>query len=172
MDNRTHNSNIDFLKLCRLDTFLFDVKKNWILTVQKFFVDNHEFDCDLNYSFFSTKVWTFKSENLVLCDHPTKFDAFCTAQWLTSNLKFLKLIFSLDLKLRYAVEISDQKILIFEKFKLSTFTGKKNQGFWTRIDNFRNCFGTLAYVDVVWRVSLRHLQNLSKIGETQISERL
>ena len=104
--------------------------------------------------FFSTKVWTFKSENLVLYDHPTKFDAFCTAQWLTSNLKFLKLIFSLDLKLRYAVEISDQKILIFEKFEFSTFTGKKNQGFWTRIDKFRNCFTTHAYPDVTWSVSL------------------
>ena len=30
-------------------------KKNWILTVQKFFVENHQFDCDLNYSFFQQK---------------------------------------------------------------------------------------------------------------------
>ena len=56
--------------------------------------------------------------------------------------------FQLNLKLRYVVEISDKKILIFEKFKLSTFTAKKNQAFWTRIDDFRNCFSTPAYVDV------------------------
>ena len=84
----------------------------------------------------------------------TKIDVFCTVQHLTSILKFFKLIFSFNLKLRYAVEISDQKIPKFEKFRFSTFTGKKNQGFWTRIDNFRNYFKTLAYPDVTWTVSL------------------
>ena len=128
--------------------------KNWILTVQKFFVEIHQFDSDLNYSFFSTKVCTSQSENRVSYNHPTKFDAFCTVQWLTSILKFFKLILPLNLKLWYAVEISDQKILIFEKFEFSTFTEKKNQGFWTRIDQFRNCFRTLAYVDVTCSVSL------------------
>ena len=59
-----------------------------------------------------------------------------------------QVILQLNLKLRYAVEISDKKILISEKFKLSSFTGKKNQAFWTRIDDFRNCFSTPAYVDV------------------------
>ena len=104
--------------------------------------------------FFSTKVWICKSENLVLFGHPTKIDTFCTVQHLTSILKFFKLIFPLNLKLRYAVEISDKKILIFEKFEFSTFTEKKNQGFWTRIDQFRNCFRTLAYPDVTWSGSL------------------
>ena len=59
-----------------------------------------------------------------------------------------QVIFQLNLKLRYAVEISDKKILISEKFKLSSFTGKKNQVFWTWIADFRNCFATPAYVDV------------------------
>ena len=106
--------------------------------------------------FFSTKVCTSKSENRVSYNHPTKFDVFCTVQWLTSIWKFFKLILPLNLKLWYAVEISDQKILIFEKFEFSTFTEKKNQGFWTRIDQFRNCFRTLAYVDVTCSVSLRY----------------
>ena len=104
--------------------------------------------------FFSTKVWTTKSENLVLCDHLTKIDNFGAVQNLRSFLKFFGLIFSLSPKLRHAIEISDQKILIFEKFKFPTFTGKKNQAFWTRIDNFRNSFKTLAYLDVTWSVSL------------------
>ena len=69
-----------------------------------------------------------------------------------------QVIFQLNLKLRYAVEISHQKILIFEKFEFSTFTGKKNQGFWTRIDKIRNCFTTRAYPDVTWSASLRILQ--------------
>ena len=73
---------------------------------------------------------------------------------IDNKFEVLKLIFSLNLKLRHAVEISHQKILIFEKFESSTFTGKKNQGFWTRIDNFRNSFKTLAYPDVTWNVSL------------------
>ena len=59
-----------------------------------------------------------------------------------------QVIFQLNLKLRYAVEISDKKILISEKFKLSSFTGKKDQAFWTRIDDFGSCFSTIAYVDV------------------------
>ena len=85
-----------------------------------------------------------------------KIDTFWTVQYLTSFIRFFKPFFLFNLKSWSAVEISDQKILIFEKFKFPTFTGKKNQAFWTRIDNFRNCFGTLAYVDVVWRVSLRN----------------
>ena len=133
---------------------LFWCEKSWILTTQKFFVENHQFESDFNH-FFSTKVWVCKSENLVLCDHPTKIDVFCAVQHLTSILKFFKLIFQLNLKLRYAVEISDKKILIFEKFEFSTFTEKKNQGFWTRIDQFRNCFRTLAYPDVTWSVPLK-----------------
>ena len=56
--------------------------------------------------------------------------------------------FQLNLKLQYAVEISDKKILIAQKFKLSSFTGKKNQVFWRRLDDFRNCFSTPTYVDV------------------------
>ena len=59
-----------------------------------------------------------------------------------------QVIFQLNLKLRYAVEISDKKILISEKFKLSSFTAKKNQAFWIRTDDFRNSFSTSAYVDV------------------------
>ena len=59
-----------------------------------------------------------------------------------------QVIFQRNLKLRYAVEISDKKFLISEKFKLSSFTGKKNQAFWTRIDDSRKCFVTPAYVDV------------------------
>ena len=65
------------------------------------------------------------------------------------NFAGFQVIFQLNLKLRYAVEISDKKILISEKFKPSSFTGKKNQAFWTRIDDFRNKFSTPAYVDVV-----------------------
>ena len=45
------------------------------------------------------------------------------------NFAGFQVIFQLNLKLRYAVEISDKKILISEKFKLSSFTGKKNQAF-------------------------------------------
>ena len=64
------------------------------------------------------------------------------------NFAGFQAIFQLNLKLRFAVEISDKKILIFVKFKLSSFTEKKNQAFWTWIDDFRNCFSTPAYVDV------------------------
>ena len=105
--------------------------------------------------FLSTKVWTFKSKNLVLYDHLTKFDTSSTVQYLASMLKFCKLLFVFQPLLRNAVEISDQKILIFQKFGISTFTEKKNQVFWTRIDYFRNGFGTLAYPDVTWSVSLK-----------------
>ena len=66
-----------------------------------------------------------------------------------NNFALFKAFFQLNIKLRFAVEISDKKILIFEKFKSSSFTGKKNQAFWTRIDNFRNHFSTPAYVDVI-----------------------
>ena len=124
--------------------------------------------------FFFQQEFGHPKVRTLFYDHPTKVDAFCAAQWLTSNLKFLKLIFSLNLKLRYAVEISHQKILILEKFKFSTFTGKKNQGFWTRIDNFRNCFKTLAYLDVTWSRSLKFfpIYNASrKSGESLRSEK-
>ena len=71
------------------------------------------------------------------------------------NFEVFKLILAFNLTSRYAVEISDQKILIFQKFGISTFTEKKNQVFWTRIDYFRNDFGTPAYPDVTWSVSLK-----------------
>ena len=109
----------------------------------------------MSFILFSTKVWKSKSGNLVSYDHPIKMDAFCATKWLTSTLKFFLLIFSFNLKSWYAVEISDQKILNFGKSKFLSFTGKKNQVFWTRIDNFRNFFRTLAYPDVTWSVSLR-----------------
>ena len=64
------------------------------------------------------------------------------------NFAGFQAIFQLNLKLRFAVEISDKKILFFEKFKLSSFTEKKNQEFLTWNDDFRNCFSTPAYVDV------------------------
>ena len=128
-----------------------------------FFVENDNFDSDVIYSFFSTKVWTSKSGNLVSYDHPIKMDAFCATKWLTSILKFFLLIFSFNLKSWYAVEISDQKILNFGKSKFLSFTGKKNQVFWTRIDNFRNFFRTLAYPDVTWSVSL----NVSQLYEEE-----
>ena len=73
------------------------------------------------------------------------------------NFAGFQVIFQLNLKLRYAVEISDKKILISEKFKLSSFTGKKNQAFWTWIDDFRSCFSTPAYVDFKEIVSLKSL---------------
>ena len=147
-----------------VDPLFSDVKKNWILAVQKFFVDNHQFDCDLNYSFFQQKFGHSRVRILFYTIIPLNLTLLFTAQSLTSNLKFLKLIFSLNLKLRYAVEISHQKILIFEKFESSTFTGKKNQGFWTRIDNFRNSFKTLAYPDVTWTVSLIPPLTISKFS--------
>ena len=153
IDNRTHKTKSNFLMYCTWDPFLSDVKK-LNSYCSKVCCWKSPIRLRSQLFFFSTNVWTSKSQNLVLYDHPTKFDAFCTAQSLTSNLKFLNLIFSLNLKLRYAFEISHQKILIFEKFEFSTFTGKKNQGFWTRIDNFRNSFKTFAYPDVTWTVSL------------------
>ena len=116
--------------------------------------------------FSSTKVWICKSENLLLYHHSTKIDVFCTVQHLTSILKFFELIFPLNLKLRHAVEISYKKILNFEKFASSTFTGKKNQGFWTRIDNFRNSFKTLAYPDVTWTVSLKIQSPISSLEDS------
>ena len=141
----------------RLDLFFSDVKKVEFLPLKSFLLKITN-SSPISIIFFSTKVWVCKSENLVLCDHPTKIDIFCTVQHLTSILKFFKLIFPLNLKLRYAVEISEKKILIFEKFEFSTFTEKKNQGFWTRIDQFRNCFRTLAYLDVTWSISLIYNQ--------------
>ena len=45
--------------------FFFDVKKVEFLPLKSFFVENHQFESDFNYS-FSTKVWAFKSQNLVL----------------------------------------------------------------------------------------------------------
>ena len=123
--------------------------------MQSFFFCKSPIRVRFQLFFLSTKVWTFKSKNLVLHDHLTKFDTSCTVQYLASTLKFCKLIFLFQPLLRNAVEISDQKILIFQKFGISTFTEKKNQVFWTRIDYFRNGFGTLAYPDVTWSVSLR-----------------
>ena len=154
IDNRTHKIKINFFVVWMLDLFLSDVKKlnSYCSTV---FCWKSPIQLRSQLFFFSTKVWTSKSENLVLYDHPTNFDAICAARWFTSNLKSLKLLFSFKLKLRNAVEISHQKILIFEKCEISAFTGKKNQWFWTRIDNFRNCFQTLAYPDVTWSASLK-----------------
>ena len=125
--------------------------------MQSFFFCKSPIRVRFQLFFLSTKVWTFKSKNLVLYGYLTKFDTSCTVQHLASTLKFCKLIFLFQPLLRNAVEISDQKILIFQKFGISTFTEKKSQECWIRIDNFRNSFKTLAYPDVTWTVSLTHL---------------
>ena len=50
-----------------------------------------------------------------------------------------------------------QKLEVFipKLQKIGQLSLKKNQVFWTRIDYFRNGFGTLAYPDVTWSVSLK-----------------
>ena len=140
----------------RLDQSVSDVtgKKKLNSVCSKLFCWKSPIRVRFQLFFLSTKVWTFKSKNLVLYGYLSKFDTSCTVQYLASTLKFCKLIFLFQPLLRNAVEISDQKILIFQKFGISTFTEKKNQVFWTRIDYFRNGFGTLAYPDVTWSVSL------------------
>ena len=137
----------------RFELFFSDVKKVEFLLLKSFLLKITN-SSPISIFLFSTKVQTSKSENLVLCHRPTKIDIFGTVQQLTSFLQFSKLIFPTNLKLRYAVEISYQKILNFEKFRFSTFTEKKIQVFWTRIDHFRNCFRALAYPSVTWSVSL------------------
>ena len=116
-----------------LDLFFSDVKKVEFLPFKVFFCKS-PIRVRFQLFFLSTKVWTFKSKNLVLYGYLTKFDTSCTVQHLASTLKLCKLIFLFQPLLRNAVEISDQKILIFQKFGISTFTEKKNQVFWTRID--------------------------------------
>ena len=119
----------------KLGTFFFDKKKVEFLPL-KLFCSKLPIQVRFQLFFFSTKVWTSKSENLVLCDHPTKIDDFCTVQHLTLILKFFKLNLRFNLKSRCAVEISDQKILIFEKFKFSTFTGKRMNDFGLELTIF------------------------------------
>ena len=69
-------------------TVLVWCEKSWILTTQKFFAENHKFEFDFKFSFFSTKVWTTKSENLLLWDHLSKTDIFLAVQILISFFQF------------------------------------------------------------------------------------
>ena len=54
-----------------------------------------------------------------------------------------------------AVEISVKHIFILEKFGISSFTEKKNQSFWTRIDEFQTLQVPFTYPDVTWSRSLK-----------------